>query len=577
MAVASGGAVLRVSICLLGRFAVTIDDQPVSASEWRRDRAAALVKLLAISPAHRLHREQIMEIFWPDLDPESAGANLRKAIHFARKALGVHDLIELNNDVLAFAAGADLAVDAEQFEAAAKAALRGKDSAVFELAADLYGGALLPDDVYVDWLDAPRARLQQRYVELLRAGKLWQRLIALDPTDEQAQGALMQAALDAGNRGEAIRLFSQLRESLHAELGVGPSAATIALYETALALGGATPENPSERIRAALAWGLVHLQSGDFDKAGEIARETRGLAMSANLAREVGEASALLGITAKMQEQWPTLFRSEFIEWVRARPAAVQHVFDGHLCLSEFCLCSASGHAQVSDLASELLHVAEDSGSVAGRGLACLLLGEVALFSGDLDTAEKLLKEAEGLHQQAGAVAGRVLAIERLAEIALERGQKWRANRLIERGLGEAEATWLAPHLVMRMQALAVRAAPTAEKRAAAILVGDRLLTAGACQPCSLALRIASAIALAEDGELEQIDRRLNDAERIAGMWHGGPWAAALWEARGVHRRALKNEVRAIAAFDEAAQRYGELGRPRDQARCMARVGELVK
>jgi len=150
-------------------------------------------------------------------------------------------------------------------------------------------------------------------------------------------------------------------------------------------------------------------------------------------------------------------------------------------------------------------------------------------------------------------------------------------NRLIERGLGEAEATWLAPHLVMRMQALAVRAAPTAEKRAAAILVGDRLLTAGACQPCSLALRIASAIALAEDGELEQIDRRLNDAERIAGMWHGGPWAAALWEARGVHRRALKNEVRAIAAFDEAAQRYGELGRPRDQARCMARVGELVK
>ena len=133
-------------------------------------------------------------------------------------------------------------------------------------------------------------------------------------------------------------------------------------------------------------------------------------------------------------------------------------------------------------------------------------------------------------------MAGWVLAIERLAEIALERDQNRRVNRLIQRGLAEAEKTWLAPHLIMRMQALAVRAANTPEKRAAAIRAGDRLLGTGTCQPCSLALRIASAVALAEDGELGEIDRRLNDAERIAGMWHGGPWAAALWEARGVQR-----------------------------------------
>ena len=65
-----------------------------------------------------------------------------------------------------------------------------------------------------------------------------------------------------------------------------------------LALGGAAPDNASERIRASLAWGLVHLQSGEFDKAAEIARETRDLALGANLAREAGEASALLGLTA---------------------------------------------------------------------------------------------------------------------------------------------------------------------------------------------------------------------------------------------------------------------------------------
>ena len=565
---------MRVSIHLLGRFAVSVDGRPIPAADWRRDRASALVKLLALKSGHRIHREQAMEIFWPDADPEAAGANLRKAIHFARRTLGVHDLIEVSNDIVSLAPHAELEIDAESFEAAAKAALHGGDKSAYERAADFYGGTLLPDDLFVEWLDTPRAQLQQRYSDLLRAGGLWQRLIALDPADEQAQCALMQVALDAGNRVEAIRQFNQLRENLHAELGVGPSAATIALYEKALALSSTETVSPSERIRTSLAWGLVHLQSGEFDKASEIARHTRDLALGADLPREVGEASALLGLASMMRAQWPQLFRSEFIEWVRAKPAFVQHVFDGHLCLSEFCLCSASGHAEVAGLARELLTVAELAGSQAGRGLACLLLGEAALFSGDLDEAERHLTEAERLLLEADAVAGRVLAIERLAEIALERGQKWRASRLIQRGLTDAERSWLSPHLIMRMQALAVRAATTPKMVAEEILAGDRLLTPGACQPCSMALRTASAIALAEAGELDQVDRRLNDAERIAGMWHGGPWAAALWEARGVQRRAQNHEIRALAAFDEAASRYQELGRPRDQARCLARMGQ---
>lgn len=563
---------LLVSIALLGRFSVSVDGRHIPAAEWRRDRAAALVKLLAISPSRRLHREQLMEAFWPDLDGEAAGANLRKAVHFARKTLGAHELIETSGDVVALAPTATVTIDIEQFEAAAKAALRGSEEGAFERAADLYGGELLPDDVYVDWLDTPRQQVQQRYIELLRAGQLWQRLIALDPTDEQAQCALMQAALDAGNRAEAIRLFKQLRETLHAELGVGPSRATIALYEKALALGGGRPDDVSERIRASLAWGLVALQSGEFDKAAQIARETRDLAMGADLGREVGEASALIGLTANMQQQWPKLFRSEFTEWVRSRPSAAHHVFDGHLCLSEFCLCSASGHAEMAEAARELLAVADEADSSTGKALASLLLGEVALFSGQLDEAEALLTDAEKLHHEAGAVSGRVLALERLAEIALERGQKWKASRLIQRGMGEAEKSWLSSHLIMRMQALAVRAASSPKAVAEAILAGDRLLTNGACQPCSMALRTATAIALSEAGELEQVDRRLADAERIAGMWHGGPWAAALWEARGVQRRAQGAEIRAIAAFDEAASRYADLGRPRDAERCRERM-----
>jgi DNA-binding SARP family transcriptional activator len=567
---------VRISIDLLGRFTVRVDGQEISANEWRRDRAAALVKLLALAPQHRLHREQVMDAFWPDLDVKLAAANFRKAIHFARKALGIHELITVGNEIVALSDRVDLDIDVEQFEAAALTAVRTTDTTECAAAADLYRGPLLPDDRYVEWLDAPRDRLQQLYVNVLRTGRLWRQLIALDPTDEEAQCALMQAALDTGNRGEAIRLFDQLRERLRIELGVGPSAAAIDIYERALALSGVEPATASERIRASLAWGLVHLQSGEFDKASEIARETRDQALGAGLAREVGEASAVLGITAKMQDRWRDLFRNEIIDWVRTRPSFVPAVFDGHLCLAEFCLCSASGPAEAAELARELLDVADNAKSGAGRGLACLILGEVAIFAGELDEAEQLLTEAEKLLLEANAISGRVLALERLAEVALQRGQKWRASRLIRRGLADADQSWLSPHLVMRMQALEVRSATTREKTAGAILEGDRLLTPGSCQPCSMAFRTASAIALAEAGELEQVDRRLNDAERIAGMWHGGPWAAALWEARGVQRQAQKNGVRAVAAFAEAAARYEELGRPLDQARCLSRMATAM-
>jgi hypothetical protein len=92
-----------------------------------------------------------------------------------------------------------------------------------------------------------------------------------------------------------------------------------------------------------------------------------------------------------------------------------------------------------------------------------------------------------------------------------------------------------------------------------------------------MGFRMAAAIALAEAGTLEHVGRRLEEAERLAGMWNGGPWVAALWEARGVERRAQGNEERALAAFSEAAARFGELGRPDDRARCEARMrGEVT-
>jgi DNA-binding SARP family transcriptional activator len=562
---------MRLRVGLLGQFGVIIGERAVPPDAWRRERGAALVKLLAVTPGHRLHREQVMELFWPDLDPEAAGANLRKAVHFARRSLGEHEVIA-SNDVLAFAPDVELEIDAEAFEQAAKAALRGADPAACERAADLYRGDVLPDDRYVEWLDEPRKQLQQLHVRLLRAGKLWERLIAIEPTDEQAQCALMQAALDAGNRPAAIRIFQELRERLRLDLGIGPSKSAVSLYERALETPAVDPVSVTDRIRASLAWGLLHVGSGALDQAERIARESRDLAFATGLGREMGEASVLLSMVAHMQGRWSELFRAEFIQWLD-QPSVAPSVFDGHTCFAQCYMASPAGHAPMAALIREMKDLADRSGSSAGRALATLMLGDLALCGGRLDEAERSLTEAEQQHRDLGAVAGRTFALEQLARVALQRGQAARPGELTRQAAALAPTTWLAPHLQIRVKALQVQVAPSADEALREVFEGDRLIGTS-CQPCSMSFRIASAIALADAGELDGVSRRLDEAERIASMWSGGPWVAAIWEARGVFRRAQGNVARATAGFSEAAARFLELGRPLDHARCVARMSE---
>ena len=65
----------------------------VPQEAWQHRRGAELVKVLALAPEHRLHREQVIEALWPELPYDAALANLHKAAHFARRAIGESDAV----------------------------------------------------------------------------------------------------------------------------------------------------------------------------------------------------------------------------------------------------------------------------------------------------------------------------------------------------------------------------------------------------------------------------------------------------------------------------------------------------
>ncbi|MFZ4810025.1 MAG: ATP-binding protein [Ilumatobacteraceae bacterium] len=231
----------NVRIRLLGGFELTVDDG-VAVTRFPTRRAAELVQLLALSPGRRLTRDQVMDALWPQLDMLAGGANLRKAAHHARQALGHPEAVVLQQQNVALFPGCSVSTDVDEFLEAADESLRLSDAGKARETALLYTGELLPGSRYEAWADEPRQVLAARYLDLLRVGGQWDRVLESDPLDETAAREVMRAALDDGRRHRAIAVYGRLRAALSIELGVLPQPATEELYNTSL--DGLVPAAP---------------------------------------------------------------------------------------------------------------------------------------------------------------------------------------------------------------------------------------------------------------------------------------------------------------------------------------------
>jgi DNA-binding SARP family transcriptional activator/tetratricopeptide (TPR) repeat protein len=260
---------MHLRVQLLGRFAVFVDHAEVPAQRWPSLRATQLVQLLSLAPRHRMTRDQVIDALWPELAPDAGAANLRKAAHHARQALGRQDGILMQGGELQLWPDGPLTVDSEDFEVQARCALALRDPARCKEVADSYPGDLLPSASYEDWAEPARERLCASFTELLRASAQWERLAQVEPGDEPAHREMMAAALAGGNRAAAIRWYAHLRESLQRDFGVLPDAQTEALYQRCVA--GLQPTRAAYIGREMLvAQALAWLGMGAADRPGAI-------------------------------------------------------------------------------------------------------------------------------------------------------------------------------------------------------------------------------------------------------------------------------------------------------------------
>jgi predicted ATPase/DNA-binding SARP family transcriptional activator/DNA-binding CsgD family transcriptional regulator len=231
-----------------------VGSRSVGEQEWHLRKAQSLLKVLALSPGHRLHREQAMELLWPDLDPKAALNNLHYALRVARRTLEPPALassapsryLRLRGEQLTLCPDSPLWVDVKAFEEAAATARHAfPEPAAFRAAIDLYSGELLPQDRYEPWLEERRTQLKELYLTLLlEVGALYEerkefgeaiealsRVVAEEPAHERAHLGLMRLYALLGRRREALSQYEHLREALLKNLGTEPDAATTSLQQ----------------------------------------------------------------------------------------------------------------------------------------------------------------------------------------------------------------------------------------------------------------------------------------------------------------------------------------------------------
>jgi predicted ATPase/DNA-binding SARP family transcriptional activator len=233
---------------LLGQLRAVHADRIIT--RFRTQKTGALLAYLAYYSQRAHPREELIELLWPEREPQAGRRNLRVELTSLRHQLEPPGLpfgavlvtdrakVQLNP----MACTPDVAL----FEAALQQAARTKDLAErrkrLTEAAELYGGELLPG-YFEAWIVPERQRLLEAYLQglgmlialLEQAGELqealqWaRRAVSAEPLREEGHQAVMRLLAGTGQPEAALRQYREVERLLREELRAAPEAALRAL------------------------------------------------------------------------------------------------------------------------------------------------------------------------------------------------------------------------------------------------------------------------------------------------------------------------------------------------------------
>ncbi|MBI1880151.1 MAG: winged helix-turn-helix domain-containing protein [Chloroflexi bacterium] len=237
----------------LGSFRVYQHEQLIE--KWISYKSRSIFKYLLTHRERPIHREILMELFWPEADPEFARRNLHQAIFNLRQTLqtGCADLAHIlfEDGCYYLNPELDIYLDSEAFirhyqtgQRLEREGYLAQAIKAYELADSLYAGELLAEDLYEDWTREHRENLKRTHLDILDrlsqfyfdrgqftlCMSLCYKLLAEDNCFEEAHRRLMGCYFGQGQRHLAIRQYHLCVEILERELALPPMPATVELY-----------------------------------------------------------------------------------------------------------------------------------------------------------------------------------------------------------------------------------------------------------------------------------------------------------------------------------------------------------
>lgn len=245
---------------LFGSFRLFRGKEPVGEQIRRRNKARMLLKWFLLNPGKLGSADEFIELFWPEISPETALGNFHVTMHYLRHILEPQlsarqepvFIRRKPNNFYLFQADQSWWTDTSEiqtlFERAREYDLYGDDRRAafyYRKIASYCNLGFLPEDKAESWLLPYRRRYEHIYSQVLtrliqlytQRNELEEVLeyayqsLALDPYSELATRAIIDAHLQQGNVSIAQRKLDAFWNTLQCDLGLHPDKEFYALRE----------------------------------------------------------------------------------------------------------------------------------------------------------------------------------------------------------------------------------------------------------------------------------------------------------------------------------------------------------
>jgi DNA-binding SARP family transcriptional activator len=228
----------RVFVEDLGRVRILVGDSRIEGTSLRR-KVLALLCLLITRPRFAATREEVIEILWPDFDPNVALNSLNQTVYFLRRVFEA-EYSEALSPGYVEQDSETVWLDVELIDsrsARTRALLHGLPAnpsaeQVWTLVG-LYTDRFALDFAYEDWASEFRGALHAAYLRVVegsiksdlgaahfeRGIAVAERALEIEPESDDLQAALIRLYRLAGVHGAAAERYAQYR-SLLGEIGV---------------------------------------------------------------------------------------------------------------------------------------------------------------------------------------------------------------------------------------------------------------------------------------------------------------------------------------------------------------------